>query len=102
MNFCKSGRWLGDARENLEECTFASAVAADDADNFAVFDLKGDILERPNRLAVAVAVVPLSDLEERVWFASRLCPPDLQVVGERSGANLTQAIGFSLVVLASK
>ena len=38
---------LGDAREDLEQRDLARAVAADDADDLALLDLEGDVLERP-------------------------------------------------------
>src|SRR5262249_45445773 len=38
---------LGDARKDFEERALAGAVAADDADHLAAFDLEGDVLEGP-------------------------------------------------------
>src|SRR5687768_14328066 len=42
--------WISDARQNLEECALASAIAADDADDLTGFDLKGNIFDRPDGL----------------------------------------------------
>ena len=84
----------GDAREDLEQGALAGAVAPDDAQHLALLDGEVDIFERPQGFAVAVAVVGLADLEQRVGFAARFGPPDFQVVGEGAGADLAQAVGF--------
>src|SRR4051794_15340514 len=42
--------WLGDARQYLQQCRFAGAVAADDAENLASPDLEADISQRPEFL----------------------------------------------------
>jgi hypothetical protein len=44
-------RRLGDPAQDFQERAFARAVAPDDAHHFAPFDLKGNILERPEILA---------------------------------------------------
>ncbi len=84
----------GDAREDLEQGALAGPVAPDDAQYFALLDGKADIFERPQGFAVAVAVVGLPDLEQRVGLAARFGPPDFQVIGQGAGANLAQAVGF--------
>src|SRR5690606_11793969 len=43
--------WLGDARKDFEQGAFACAVAPDDAHDFPMLDLKGNILQRPDGLA---------------------------------------------------
>src|SRR3954469_2279955 len=42
--------WLGDARQYFQQCRFAGAVAADNAENLASPDLKADISQRPELL----------------------------------------------------
>ena len=41
---------LGDAAEDLQQRALARAVAADDADDLALLDLEGDVLQRPELL----------------------------------------------------
>src|SRR5215813_8324257 len=50
MNVCKAGSLLRNSRENLEQCTLASPVTADDADYFSFLDLKRDIPQSPECL----------------------------------------------------
>src|SRR5690349_1880740 len=47
-----SRRRLGDAAEKFEQGGLARAVAPDDADRLALFDLETDVLERPELLAL--------------------------------------------------
>ena len=48
---------LGDAREDLQQCALAGAVAADDADHLAALDLEAHILERPELLGLSPATM---------------------------------------------
>ena len=83
----------GDAREDLEQRALARAVAPDDAHDLAALHLEVDVAQRPDRVAVAVAVVRLADLEQRVGPAAPGGPPALQVVAQacprRSGPDGT-------------
>ncbi len=54
-------------------------------------------MHRPKCFTVLVTVVGLADFEEWVGFAAGSGPPDLQVVGQRAGADLAQAVGFGEV-----
>lgn len=45
-----AGRGFGDAAEDLEQRRLARAVAADDAHALALFDVEGDVLQRPEFL----------------------------------------------------
>src|SRR5262245_25989535 len=42
--------WLGDTAQDVEQRALAGAVAADDADDFALLHLEAHILERPELL----------------------------------------------------
>src|SRR5207249_4185785 len=42
--------WFGNAAEDFQKSTFAGAVAADDAEDFAAADFEGDIFESPEEL----------------------------------------------------
>ena len=53
---------LGDAAEDLQQRAFAGAVAPDDAENFALFDLEAHVLQRPEFLdLVALNNLPAAD-----------------------------------------
>src|SRR5262249_13118101 len=41
---------LGDARQDLQECRLASAIAADDAEHLAALNLEAHVLQRPEFL----------------------------------------------------
>jgi hypothetical protein len=43
-------RRFGDAAQDLEQCAFARALAADNSQDLALLDLETDILERPEFL----------------------------------------------------
>src|SRR6266404_2967211 len=49
MNFGPAGSGAGDTGEDFEKSGFASAVAADEAEDFAFFDFEGDVFQRPKR-----------------------------------------------------
>ena len=53
---------LGDPRKDFEQRALPCTVAADDADDFAVLDFEGDVLESPNvfRLRIADCGLPRS------------------------------------------
>src|SRR5690349_23665841 len=48
-----AGRWLDDARQDLEQRALARAVAPDDADDVAVRDVERDIAQRPESFDLA-------------------------------------------------
>ena len=85
----------GDAREDLEQGALAGAVAADDAEDFALLDLKADIAQGPELAAFAVAVVFLPDLEQRVGPPARLGPPAVQVFTQGAAADEAEAVVFA-------
>ena len=51
VNFGKAGGGLRDAGENLQQCGLSGAVAADQADDFALLNVEGDIAQRPEIVA---------------------------------------------------
>src|SRR5690606_13335367 len=50
IDVCTSGAWLGDAREDFEQCAFTRSIAPDDANHFPRLHLKRDVLQGPDRL----------------------------------------------------
>jgi hypothetical protein len=85
----------GDTGEDFQESGFASAVAPDDAKDFTLLHLEGDVLQSPEGWAVLVFIVGLPDFEERVGFATNFRPPDFEVAREGAGADLAEAVGFT-------
>ena len=66
------GRRLGDAAQNFQQRGFSRAVAPDDADDFALFDVKRHVLERPEFLLARVQIPalvfqPLHRITNRVF-----------------------------------
>ena len=84
-----------DPGEKLQKGALAGSVAADDADDVALFNLEVDVLEGPDVVAAALdaAVVGFSDAEVRVFLAADVdCPPAVQVVAERPCAHQSQPV----------
>ena len=87
----------GDAREDLEQGALAGAVAADDAKDLALLDLEADVAQGPQLAALAVAVVFLPDLEQRVGPPARLGLPAVQVFAQGAAADEAEAVVFAEV-----
>src|SRR6516164_2687833 len=98
----------GHTRENLQQSAFTRAIAANDTEDFALLDLKGNSAQRPH-LVVAQIAVRLSvrtlyfrlstfgfcsfiHLGMRVGFPANAMPPSLKIVTERACANDPQAV----------
>ena len=104
----------GHTGENLQQSAFARAIAANDAEDFTLLDLKGNSAQRPH-LVVAqcsrqtpfrgregrdlllsdlalLLSAPLIHLGIRVRFAANAVPPPFEIVTERACANDPQAI----------
>src|SRR5262245_5276461 len=64
----RSGRRRGDPRQHTKERRLAGAVPADQAQHLTLFDLEGDVLQRPDllRLVVLPAEQALRAVGERV------------------------------------
>ena len=60
---------LGDAAKNLQQRAFAGSVAADDADDLALFDFEVDVLERPEFLDL----IALDNLSPANYVGSLAC-----------------------------
>ena len=54
VNFGVAFGGAGDAGEDFQQRAFAGAVAADEADDFALMDLEVDVLERPDEARTSV------------------------------------------------
>src|SRR5437773_2429710 len=53
MDLGKACCWVGDARENLEQGSLASAIGANNTYSFAAFDFEGNLFERPDVVTVS-------------------------------------------------
>src|SRR6516162_901606 len=62
--------WRSDAAQNLEQRALAGAVATNDPDGLAVFDLEANVLERPKFLHL-VALNNLSPMDNIEGFARK-------------------------------
>lgn len=96
-----AGAGRGDVREELEEGALAGAILADDAKDFALLYLEGDVTEGPDVVGGAFlgAVVGLTDLEEGVFFAEDgHLPPAVKVVTEGAGADAAEAVHLTDVL----
>ena len=54
VNFGVAFGGAGDAGEDFQQRAFAGAVAADEADDFALMDLEIDVFERPDEARTSV------------------------------------------------
>ena len=97
IHYQVSGGSLQDARGDLEQGALAGALAADDAEDLALLDLKADIAQGPELAAFAVAVVFLPDLEQRVGPPARLGLPAVQVFAQGAAADEAEAVVFAEV-----
>ena len=61
---------------------------------------EGDVLQRPDVLAVAVAVAGLTDFERWVGVAAQARPPLAEVAAEGAAADLAEAVAFGEVFYA--
>ena len=86
-----AGGGRGDAGEDLEQGALAGAVAADDAEDLALLDLEGDVLEGPD-VSVTVVVVFLADLQGGIGFAPELGPGTVEVVPQGSRAHRAKTV----------
>ena len=51
-------RWFGDPAQDLQQGAFASSVSADDPNHLTLFNLEGDIFERPEFLFLLSLLFP--------------------------------------------
>ncbi len=66
-NLREAGRRARDARKHLQQRRLAGAVAADQADDFALRDVKADVAQRPQKIAAQRLRLRLSgDVNARV------------------------------------
>ena len=70
---------LSDAAQDLEQCTFAGAIATDDAKNLALLDLKAHIFERPEFLDLISLhdLPPANDIRRFAREVAELAPDDV-------------------------
>ena len=52
MNFCHTGRWIGDAGKDLEKRAFTGTVSTDDPDDFTLLDFERDGFEGPKNASI--------------------------------------------------
>ncbi len=70
VEFDVAGRGLGDAGKDLEQRALARAVSADDADDFALFDLEADVLQGPEAVVVGEALAVAQSLHRPPYEAA--------------------------------
>src|SRR5437867_12986637 len=69
-----AGRRLGDAGQNFQKRGLTCAVTPDDANHFARFDLKGDVLESPEVLGARNGTSPVTQALGKLETKEPLCP----------------------------
>src|SRR5882724_8187862 len=72
--------WLGNPRENLQQCALPCPVAADDADDFALRDFERDVVEGPDGGRFRIA-----NFESRISVTVRIRNSRPQATKRRSG-----------------
>ena len=79
-------------RKNLEQGTLARPVAPNNSQRLTLLHSKANVLQCPNRLALAVAMINLPDLLIWIGFAALPCPPALEVAAKGAGADHAELV----------
>ncbi len=87
----------GLVESDLEQGALAGAVAADDAEDFALLDLEVDVAQGPELAILAVAVVALTDPPQGIGLAAELGPPAVDVLAQGAAADEAEAVVFAEV-----
>src|SRR6267143_1879402 len=93
VNVDAADRRLGNSIQYLEECAFARAIAADNPEHFAGFDIKRNILERPKRFrcrsSIACQTLSQASRQSRKFIVESLVAAQTLV---RDAERLTQIL----------
>src|SRR5690606_2583410 len=92
-----SGSWRSDAREQFEQGALSGSVLPDNSNGLALFDLKVNILQTPDDVALTLyrTIICLCEPYERVGPSHDPCnEPAFKVETDRTCPELAQLVHF--------